>query len=90
LRPSEEVAPRYQSWELRTTGGRSYFGQRLPEAGDNGSEEYTDATGARFQLASEDIETRRPSSLSIMPDGLEKLISLEDLRDLLTFLTPQR
>ncbi len=87
LRPSLEIAPQYQSWELRTANGRSYSGLRLPEAGDNGSEEYMDSAGDRFQLASETIESRRPSAASVMPDGLARLISIDDLRDLLTFLT---
>jgi len=87
LRPSEEIAPRYQTWVLVTGDGKTLTGQRLPEAGDNGTEEYVDGAGVQFQFASEAIESRTPTSTSIMPDGLEKLISIEDLRDLLTFLT---
>jgi putative membrane-bound dehydrogenase-like protein len=87
LRPSEEIAPRYQTWILVTEDGKTLVGQRLPEAGDNGTEEYADPAGVQFQLASAAIESRTPSSTSIMPEGLEKLISIDDLRDLLTFLS---
>jgi putative heme-binding domain-containing protein len=86
LRPSEEIAPQFQTWVLVTDDGKTLTGQRLAEAGDNGSEEYVDSAGQQFQLASSAIELRTPASTSIMPDGLEKLVSIDDLRDLLAFL----
>jgi putative heme-binding domain-containing protein len=72
---------------LVTDDGKTLTGQRLPEAGDNGTEEYVDASGAQHQFTSQTIESRTPSNTSIMPDGLEKLISIEDLRDLISFLS---
>jgi putative membrane-bound dehydrogenase-like protein len=87
LQPSQEIAPRHQSWTLVTRDGKTLTGLRLTESGDDGSEEYVDSAGNEFQLASEAIESRSPSTVSIMPDGLEKLISIDDLRDLMTFLT---
>ena len=72
---------------LVTNDGKTLSGQRLPEAGDNGTEEYVDLAGVQHQFASEAIESRTPANTSIMPDGLEKLISVDDLRDLLTFLS---
>jgi putative heme-binding domain-containing protein len=87
LRPSEEIAPRYQTWVLVINNGKTLSGQRLPEAGDNGTEEYVDSAGVQHQFASDAIDSRTPANTSIMPDGLEKLISVDDLRDLVTFLS---
>ena len=90
LQPSREIAPHFQSWLLTTTDGKTLSGLRLAKAGDDGVEPYADAEGREFTLKSEDIESRHASPISIMPDGLEATISIDDLRDLVTFLEPSR
>jgi putative heme-binding domain-containing protein len=90
LQPSREVAPHYQPWVLTTADGRTLVGLRLAEGGDDGSEEYVDTAGQRFTLPSAGIESRAASTTSIMPDGLESTLSIDDLRDLVTFLTSPR
>jgi putative membrane-bound dehydrogenase-like protein len=87
LQPSREIAPHYQPWILTTTDGKTISGLRLAKGGDDGIEPYADAEGRKFTIASEDVEARVASPVSIMPDGLEKTLSLEDLRDLVTFLS---
>jgi putative heme-binding domain-containing protein len=86
LDPSREIAPRYQPWLLRTDDGKTYEGLRLPKAGDNGQEAYADPAGHTFVLPSESIEYRQPGTTSIMPAGLEKSLTVADLRDLIAFL----
>lgn len=86
LDPSRDVAPHYETWILVTDDGKTHVGQRLPKAGDDGREPYADPNGNRFELPSESIIHREASKTSIMPAGLEKSISTEDLRDLVTFL----
>lgn len=88
LQPSREIAPHYQAWTLVTADGKSHAGLKLPQGGDDGSESYADGDGRKFTLRSEDIELRSPSDRSIMPDGLEKTLSVDDLRDLLARLMP--
>jgi hypothetical protein len=39
-----------------------------------------------FRLPSNAIEMRTVASTSIMPSGLESTLSIDDLRDLVTFL----
>jgi putative membrane-bound dehydrogenase-like protein len=90
LQPSLEIAPDYQSWILLTSDGKAYTGLRLPKAGDNGQEDYSDAAGDTFTLPSASIEERHVSSKSIMPDNLQSLLSIDDLRDLVTFLTAEK
>ncbi|MDZ4658753.1 MAG: PVC-type heme-binding CxxCH protein [Bythopirellula sp.] len=86
LDPSREVAPHFESWILVTDDGKTHVGQRLPQGGDGGVEPYADTSGKRFELKSESITHRQAAKTSIMPAGLEKNLSIEDLRDLVTFL----
>jgi putative heme-binding domain-containing protein len=86
LQPSQDIAPHFQSWVLVTKDGKTRTGLRLAKAGDDGIELYVDSEGHEFSLSSDAIETRRASSTSIMPDGLENTLSIDDLRDLVTFL----
>jgi hypothetical protein len=86
LQPSRDVAPQFQPWTLRAKNGKTYAGLRLPKPGDDGTELYSDASGNRFTLLSEEIENRQPCAQSIMPDGLERTLSIDDLRDLIAFL----
>ncbi len=86
LQPSRDMAPRYVPWVLETDDGKTHVGLRLPLAGDSGTEPYIDSQGNRFDLKSETVEFREPSKKSIMPEGMEKTISLEDLADLVAFL----
>ena len=87
LDPSAELAPRYQPWLLQTADGKTHVGLRLPKGGDDGQEPYSDTAGRTFILPSDSILLRQPASTSIMPAGLEKSLTVADLRDLLTFLT---
>jgi putative membrane-bound dehydrogenase-like protein len=87
LQPDEEVAPHYQPWLLVTDDGKTHTGLRQHEGGDDGTEEYVDSSGNRFKLESKTIEVREATAASIMPSGLEKTVSIGDLRDLVTFLT---
>jgi putative membrane-bound dehydrogenase-like protein len=86
LLPSQKIAPDYQAWTLVDRDGKTYTGLRLPKAGDNGQEDYADATGKVFTLASSAIEDRHVSDTSIMTDNLQSMLSTDDLRDLVTFL----
>jgi hypothetical protein len=62
---------------------------RLPPPGDDGRENYVDAAGKEFILPSSEIEERRASTTSIMPDNLQSILLIDDLRDLITFLTAE-
>jgi putative membrane-bound dehydrogenase-like protein len=86
LQPDQEIAPHYQAWSLVTDDGKTHLGLKLPEGGDDGMEEYVDSAGRRFSLRSDAIESREAATTSIMPSGLEKTLSISDLRDLVAFL----
>lgn len=86
LDPNRDIAPRYVPWVLETDDGKTHVGMRLPLGGDQGVEPYVDSEGRRFELASESVEYREPSKNSIMPEGLEKTMTVRDVADLLAFL----
>jgi putative heme-binding domain-containing protein len=86
LQPDREIAPQYQPWVLVTDDGKTHTGLRMPEGGDDGTEEYIDSAGNHFRLPSNTIESRAAATTSIMPSGLETTLSIDDLRDLVTFL----
>lgn len=87
LQPSREIAPHFQPWTLVTNDGKTLSGLRLAKGGDDGVEPYADSTGRRFEIRSDEIESRQASPVSIMPDALETTITVADLRDLVAFLT---
>ncbi len=45
---------------------------------------------AEVRIARNDLEEMEPSNVSLMPDGLEKILSWQELCDLLEFLAEQR
>lgn len=88
LQPSREMAPHYQPWKLQTDAGKTLLALRLHKSGDGGTEVYADTQGNTFTLRGDEIEVREASTTSIMPSGLEKTVSVEQLRDLVEFLSP--
>ncbi len=87
LQPSREMAPHYQPWKLQTEAGKSLLALRLHKAGDGGKEVYADSDGNQFQISGDEIQVRQASEISIMPSGLEKTVSIAQLRDLVEFLS---
>jgi len=86
LQPSREIAPHYQPWVLQLDSGKTITALRLHKSGDWGAEIYADAAGKVFELQGAEIELRQASDVSIMPAGLEEMVSNDQLRDLLEFL----
>ncbi|GAA4438689.1 PVC-type heme-binding CxxCH protein [Bremerella cremea] len=84
LNPSGKVEPKYAASQILTDSGQSYSGiviHQTPQAivlqlADGKTQEITRA----------EIELFQTSDRSLMPDGLEKEISLDQMADLLEFL----
>ena len=90
LNPAREVGPQYVPWTLVTDDGKVLVG--LPaEVRDAvpGVEHFTGTDGRAFTLNTSQIEMRQASTASIMPNGLEKLLTPEELRDLLALLATE-
>jgi len=90
LQPNREMAPHYQPWLLQTYAGKTLVVLRLHKPGDDGAEFYADAEGKMIGLHRDEIEHRQVSEISIMPSGLEKTVSIDQLRDLVEFLSAKK
>jgi len=87
LHPSREIGPMYTTWNVITEDGRLIAGIKLNGGGVGQSSRYLLADATTIDVPLNEIETQRTSDTSIMPEGLEQLISIDELRDLLAFLS---
>ncbi|MEX2140722.1 MAG: PVC-type heme-binding CxxCH protein [Pirellulales bacterium] len=86
--PSISLVQSYESAVVVTKDGRSHNGLIHGETAD----EIVLATGPNqeLRLARTDIEEQQPSKISIMPAGLDKQLTEQELGDLLAFLKSRR
>jgi putative heme-binding domain-containing protein len=83
--PSASFARGYESFSVITSEGTVYSGVITRRT----AEKITLQTGERkeIQIRAEDVDELAPSSVSIMPQGLEKLLTPDELSDLLAYLS---
>ena len=82
--PNYEVYPSYQSVLVKRTDGSSVSGWVVSET--ENSLTIRTATGADEAILRKNIESLINSGLSLMPDGLEKTMSKEDMANLIAYL----
>ena len=85
LTPSAAIGYNYRALTIATRDGRVLTGLAVEEAADRLV--IKTATGERITLRSADIEEKRFSEVSLMPEGLAESMGEKDLVDLLAFLT---
>jgi putative membrane-bound dehydrogenase-like protein len=83
LRPSAEISPEYQGWYVKTGDGQIHTGRQI-DVGNRGTAELYVQSGEFITL--EGIEEYGPMPRSLMPEGLETNLTVDDVRDLLAFL----
>jgi putative heme-binding domain-containing protein len=86
--PSLVIAPEYRSYRISTKSGKLVTGLIVREGADAIHLRTPDL--AEVRIARGDLEEMEPSNLSLMPDGLDKILTRQELRDLLEFLAEQR
>jgi putative membrane-bound dehydrogenase-like protein len=88
LYPSRQIAEGYAQTMIRTRGGRVVLGRVRSET----SEEIAlvDQEGKEHVIPLADIDGRKVSELSLMPDNLQAALSLEEFADLVAFLASLR
>jgi len=86
--PSLTIAPEYRLYQVTTKDGRSVTGLIFRETADALHLRMTDL--AEVRIARKDVEEITPSAVSLMPDGLEKTLTRQQLCDVLEFLHQQR
>ena len=84
LQPNRNVAPQFEAFMLTTKDGRAATAFRLLERG--GTHTYVDIVGNQFDVKIEDIISRVPLPVSIMPEGLVSKLTDAEVRDLVAYL----
>jgi len=84
LDPNREVNPQYVNYTLVTNDGRTITGMMAAETAT--SVTLRRAEGAEDTILRGDIDELASTSLSIMPEGLEKEIDPQAMADLLAYL----
>jgi len=82
--PSDSIARGYEAYDITLQDGRSYVGTVSRETAD--TVYVTTVAGPPIALARDQIKTRSPSPLSLMPPGLDTVLSRQELRDLIAYL----
>jgi putative heme-binding domain-containing protein len=83
--PSRSVEGNFRVYSVVTLDGLVTSGVLASET--KNSIELIDSQAKKHVVQREDIEDLQASSKSLMPDGFEKQVHPEELRDLLEFLT---
>jgi putative heme-binding domain-containing protein len=81
--PSAAIHPDYLTYLVELKDGRALTG--VPRS-DGDMLVIGDQQGREFRVKRADVEEVHASPLSVMPEGLEKAVGPERMRDLLTFL----
>jgi putative heme-binding domain-containing protein len=85
LLPSARIAPGYETYIVETKSGAEYQGV-LKQATDAGLQ-LMGADGRLVSIATADIKERRGSSVSLMPEGLQASLTVQEFTDLIDYLT---
>jgi putative membrane-bound dehydrogenase-like protein len=84
LDPSREVDPRYINYLVTTQAGRSFSGMIAAETAT--SIKLRRAEKAEDTILRRQIDTIRATAKSLMPEGLEKQLSKQDVADVIAYL----
>ncbi len=84
LYPSDEMSPEWQGWFIKLKDGTLEQGRQI-DVGNNDIKLYTQ-TKRFISVNKQDIADYGMIKESLMPNGLEQMLTDQDLRDLLTYL----
>ena len=86
--PSASIVRQYESFSLTTTKGLTYSGLIVRETDD--ALTIQQATGEPVVVRRGDVDLVAPSTVSIMPQGLEQALSEQQLADVVAWLKTRR
>ncbi len=84
LDPNSKVEPQFSSYTVVTIDGRTFSGLLASESGDNVVLRM--AEGREQAIGRDQIDEIRASDVSLMPEGIEKDVTVQDMADLLEYL----
>ena len=83
--PSSSLVREYKPFTIVTTAGKSYSGLIARETVD--TIYLQPATGKPVAISRDDIDELAPSTVSIMPNGLDKALTRQQLADVIAWLS---
>jgi len=89
LHPSRDIPPQFVSHEIETKDGRTLTGFLIAQSSD-GTLTIVTADGKAVRIPGAQISSRTQSKVSMMPEGLDRTMSVQDFRDLIAFLLSRR
>jgi putative heme-binding domain-containing protein len=88
LSPSAAISHEYRVWILQTRTAGFVTGYILEDLPDHVT--LRDANGKSFSFLKDDVISRSASDASLMPEGLQGAMTVEDLVDIVDFLSQQK
>jgi putative membrane-bound dehydrogenase-like protein len=88
LYPSKNILDGYESFAIELTTGRTLVGIIRSETADLLN--LIDAAGAKLAIKVSDVESKKKTGKSVMPDGLQGGLTPADFADLVSFLETLR
>lgn len=88
LDPNRKVEPRFMDYTVVTTDGRTFNGLMLSETAE--AVVLRQAEGKQQVVPRAEIEILKASGRSLMPEGVEKDVTVQQMADLLTFLKSRK
>jgi putative heme-binding domain-containing protein len=86
LLPSKVISDQYQPTEIRTKDGDVFIGQVEGDGGDVVRLRTGALSTEAVEVPKANIAVRRPSKLSLMPEGLIDVLSRDEILDLIAYL----
>jgi putative heme-binding domain-containing protein len=86
--PSHTIAPEYRTFQVQTKDGNQTTGLITWETPDAITLRTAQLTEVR--IARKDIDELLPATVSLMPDGLERMLNRQELCDLVEFLVQRK
>lgn len=86
LDPNAKVEPRFTAYTVLTTDGNTFNGLVASETSD--AIVLNMAEGKQQTIPRDEIEELKISDVSLMPEGVEKDVTVQQMADLLEFLKP--
>lgn len=87
LEPSVRITPGFESWIVETQEENTLTGI-LARRAPNGDVLLIESSGQPRRIPAADVTQFGPLPQSLMPEGMVETLSVQDLRDLVAFLTP--
>lgn len=84
LDPNNNISPGYDGYFVETTGGETLAGILAQETSE--AVVLRTADGQEHRIARDRIKAMRPMTSSLMPDGLEAGLGVEEVADLIEYL----